>query len=240
MKKCVTLILLSLILISTFGQNTKECAKSPFNASIELTTKYMWRGLEYGTSPAVLPSLNFSSGGFNAFVMGAYTWDGSHQEVDLGFNYNLKALTFGVLDYYYPSNVGENDNYFNLKNRNTGHSVETYLTIASEKSPAYVTISTFIFGNDKKFNGCQAYSSYAEIGYTHTFNDNKNISLAIGAALNKSFYTDYEKGFNIVNIAIKYVTALKFGNFQFPISTSYIINPYREKSYFTFSTYFGF
>ena len=200
----------------------------------------MWRGLEYGTSPAVFPALNYSTEGFNAFVMGAYTWDGSHQEVDLGLSYTHKALTLGAVDYYYPSNVGENDNYFNFKNRDTGHSVETYLTIAPEKAPVYLTFSTFVFGADKKLNGNQAYSSYAEIGYTHTFNNDNNLSLALGAALNKSFYTDYEKGFNIVNIAVKYATAFELGNFKLPVSASYIINPYREKSYFTFSTYFGF
>ena len=239
MKKRLATILLLFISVLVYGQEKVE-KNNPFSASIELTTKYMWRGLEYGTSPAVFPSLNYSTSGFNAFVMGAYTWDGSHQEVDLGLSYTHKSFTLGAVDYYYPSSVGENDNYFNFKNRDTGHSVETYLTIAPDKTPVYLTLSTFVYGADKKLNGSQAYSSYAEIGYTHTFNDDNNLSLALGAALNKSFYTDYEKGFNIVNIAVKYATAFELGKFKLPVSASYIINPYREKSYFTFSTYFGF
>lgn len=240
MKKTITLILLLLFSICTFGQDTPKNAKSPFNVSIELTTKYMWRGIEYGTSPAVFSSLNYSTSGLNAFVMGAYTWNDSHQEVDLGLSYTYKALTLGVADYYYPSNVGENDYYFNFKNRNTGHSVETFLTILPEKTPIYLTLSTFVYGADKNLNDNQAYSTYAEIGYTHNFNDDNNLFLTLGASLNKSFYTDYKKGFNIVNIALKYATAFNFDKFQIPVSVSYIINPYREKSYFTFSTYFNF
>lgn len=241
MKKIFSLILLFIIISkSAYGQNNKNLKDSPFGASIELTTKYMWRGQEYGTSPAVFPMLSYASNGFNAFAMGAYAWDGSHQEIDLGLSYTHKAFTIGAVDYYYPTNVGENDKYFNLKNRETGHSVETYLTIAPEKIPVYLTLSTFIFGADKDLKNDQAYSSYAEFGYSHAFNNDNNITLALGAALNKSFYTDYERGFNIVNIAIKYATAFTLGNYKLPVSASYIINPYKEKSFFTFSTYFGF
>lgn len=54
---------------------------SHFTASLELQTKYVWRGIEYGTAPTLFPSLSYSTAGFNAYVMGGYSWNGSHSEV---------------------------------------------------------------------------------------------------------------------------------------------------------------
>lgn len=76
---------------------------SPFSASLELSTKYMWRGIEYGTAPTVFPMIGYNTHGFNAFAMGAYAIDGSHQEVDFGVSYTASEFTIGVSDYYYPS-----------------------------------------------------------------------------------------------------------------------------------------
>ena len=76
---------------------------SPFSASLELSTKYMWRGIEYGTAPTVFPMIGYNTHGFNAFAMGAYAIDGSHQEVDFGVSYTASEIAIGVSDYYYPS-----------------------------------------------------------------------------------------------------------------------------------------
>lgn len=212
---------------------------SNFTLSLEFSSKYMWRGIEYGDAPVAFPMLSYSNKGFNAFAMGAYVFNGSHQEVDLGVSYLCKYFCVGLSDYYYPSSVGEKDSYFELSNRLTGHSVEAYFTFVPQKIPLWLTLSTYVYGADKKLNGSQAFSSYAEVGYTYNFNNNNALSLVLGANLNKSFYTDYEKGINVVNITLKYATSFKFGSFKLPVSASYIVNPFKEKSFFTFSLYFN-
>lgn len=237
MKRFIFLCILGILPIFAFVHAQKK--HSPFTLSLELSSKYMWRGIEYGNAPVAFPMLSYNYKGFNAFAMGAYSFNGSHQEVDLGISYYYKGLNIGLSDYYYPSSVGTNDKYFELSNRSTGHSVEAYFTYTPNKVPLWITLSTYIYGADKNLNGNQAFSSYMELGYTHNFNENNALSLALGANLNKGFYTNYEKGFNIVNIALKYATSFKFGQFKLPVSASYILNPYREKSYFTFSLYFN-
>ena len=123
--------LLMLLLITAMAANAEESLKeSPFSASLELSTKYMWRGIEYGTAPTLFPMIGYNTHGFNAFAMGGYAIDGSHQEVDLGVSYTASEFTVGVSDYYYPSSVGEKDQYFKLSNRETGHWVEAYATWA--------------------------------------------------------------------------------------------------------------
>lgn len=235
--KILILLLFSFVAITINAE--EKLKESPFSASLELSTKYMWRGIEYGTAPTVFPMIGYNTHGFNAFAMGGYAINGSHQEVDLGVSYTAKEFTVGVSDYYYPSSVGEKDGYFKLSNRETGHWVEAYATWAGTKIPLWVTVSTYIFGADKNEDGKQMYSSYAEVGYTHSFTDDNKISLCVGANLNKSFYTDNESGFSIVNVNAKYSTAFKFGSFKLPVSASYVLNPYRNKSFFTMSLYFG-
>lgn len=223
---------------SLFAQDSTKVS-SPFLVSLELSTKYMWRGIEYGTAPVACPMLGYGYKGFTAFAMGAYAVNGSHQEVDLGVSYTVSEFTVGVSDYYYPSAVGEKDGYFKLSNRSTCHWVEAYATWTGERIPLWVTLSTYVFGADKNEDGKQMYSSYAEVGYTYSFNDNKSLALCVGANLNKGFYTDCQSGFNVVNISAKYNTAFKFGSFRLPVSASYILNPYKNKSFFTLSLYFG-
>lgn len=212
---------------------------SPFGLSLELSTKYLWRGIEYGDAPIAFATIDYGHKGFGAWIMGAYAFNGSHQEIDLGITYSTKWFTIGVSDYYYPSAVGNNDRYFDMDNHTTGHWGELYVTATPFRFPLWATVSTYIYGADKKPDGRQAYSSYAEIGYTYMFMEKNAISLAIGANLNKGFYTDYESGFNVSNITLKYATAFSLGNFKLPVSASVMYNPYRDKCFFSFSAYFN-
>ena len=239
MKRFFILVVSLVALIPSLFANDSTKVASPFSASLELSTKYMWRGIEYGTAPTVFPMIGYNTCGFNAFAMGAYAINGSHQEVDLGVSYTVSEFTIGVSDYYYPSSVGEKDKYFKLSNRSTGHWMEAYATWNGTKIPLWITLSAYIFGADKNEEGKQMYSSYAEIGYPYSFNEYNSMALCIGANLNKSIYTDYQSGFNVVNINAKYSTAFKFGSFRLPVSASYILNPYKNKSFFTMSLYFG-
>ena len=94
--------LLMLLLITAMAANAEESLKeSPFSASLELSTKYMWRGIEYGTAPTVFPMIGYNTHGFNAFAMGGYAIDGSHQQADPGVSSTATQFTVGVSDYSY-------------------------------------------------------------------------------------------------------------------------------------------
>ncbi len=238
MKKLLSFIIISLVL--PFSAMAREKGESPFSASLELSTKYMWRGIEYGTGPVAFPMISYDHKGLNVFAMGAYAVDGSHQEVDFGLSYSFgEYATIGFSDYYYPTAVGAFDRYFDYDNASTGHSTEVYATLTPFKLPFWLTLSTFVYGADKNIEGRQAFSSYAELGYTFAFNEDNDLSLSAGAALNESFYTNYTHGFNVVNLAVRYATSFKLGNFVLPVSASYIFNPFMGKGFFTFSLYFN-
>ena len=99
MMKQVILSTLVLIVSNSFVfANDSTKVQSPFTASLELSVKYMWRGIEYGTAPTLFPMIGYGYKGFSAFAMGAYAVNGSHQEVDLGVSYTASEFTLGLSD----------------------------------------------------------------------------------------------------------------------------------------------
>lgn len=230
-----------LFLFILCGLLSRAQLTSNFHLSLGIQSKYMWRGIEYGTSPVLFPMLNYEYKGFNVYGMGGYAIDGSHQEVDLGISYSIKGFTFSINDYYYPTAVGKDDQYFNFKSKETGHWFEGCIQYSPEYLPFWMLLSTYFAGADKlPTTHKYAWSSYLEVGGHYDFNDENQLLLSIGTALNKSFYNDYVHYFSVCNIELKYAHTFTFKKFTVPVSTSYIINPLREKSYVAFSAGFKY
>lgn len=248
MKKII-LALLALMSINAYSQTEakeeinnwgSKLRQSNFHLGLDAQTKYLWRGMEMMTensSPVLFPSLSYSNKGFYVYAMGGYSLNGKYAEVDLGISYTWKWLTIGFNDYFYPAISSPKDNYFDWNKRTTGHWLEGVITIAPEKIPAYLTVSNFFYGADKTSDGKQAYSTYVELGTYYDFLENNKLSLAIGAACNKSCYNGYEHGFSICNVELKYTYNVVFKRgWSFPLNVAYIINPVYEKSFVNFST----
>lgn len=221
-----------------------KMSQSDFHLGVDLQTKYLWRGMEmipFNSTPVLFPHLSYQYEGLYVYAMGATSLNGNYAEVDLGVSYTWKWLTVGVYDYYYPNVNGTNDKYFNFNKNTTGHWLEAAVTFAPEKIPAYLTVSNFFYGADKTLDGKQAYSTYVELGTYYDFLESNRLSLALGAACNKSCYTGYESGFGICNVELKYTYTVAFENgWSIPLNVAYIINPVREKSFINFSTSFAF
>ena len=225
-------------------ENASSLRESNFHLGVDLQTKYIWRGMEMMTedaAPVVFPQLNYQTGGLFAYVMGGYAINGKYSEVDLGVSYTHKWLTVGLNDYYYPTTTTPGDVYFNFKGRETGHWLEGVVTIAPEKVPASLTVSNFFAGCDKKADGKQAYSTYAELGGHYDFLHDHQLALAVGAAFNKSCYNGYEHDFSVCNVELKYTYSLPLKNdLTLPLSVAYIINPVYEKSHVNLTMSFAF
>ena len=242
MKKTFCIAALSIVCIAGLAQGMVK-RESNFHLGLDLQTKYIWRGMEMMTedaAPVVFPGINYSVGGFYAYVLGGYAINGKYSEVDLGLSYTYKWFTVGINDYYYPTTTIPDDWYFDFKNGTTGHWLEAAITIAPEKIPVYLTVSNFFYGADKDSGGKQAYSTYAELGGHYDFLNDHCLSLALGAALNKSCYNGYAHGFGICNIELKYTYNVSIRDFTLPLSAAYIINPVYNKSHVNFTASFAF
>lgn len=242
MKTIVLAIALCFGFTATHAQESEK-PESNFHLGVDLQTKYIWRGMEMMTeesAPVVFPCLNYSNNGFYAYAMGGYAINGKYSEVDLGLSYTYKWLTVALNDYYYPTTTVPEDQYFNFKNKETGHWFEGVVTIAPENIPAYLTVSNFFAGADKNLEGKQAYSTYAELGGHFDFLNDHSLALAVGAAFNKSCYNGYAHNFSVCNIELKYTYNVAMKNFTLPLSVAYILNPVYEKSHVNFTASFAF
>ncbi len=221
--------------------------KSPFGFGLDIQTKYVWRGMEMmpeESAPVLFPSVNYSWKGLYVYFMGGYAINGKYAEVDAGVSYTLKDFTFGIYDYYYPTVDSKEDKYL-AEGKHTGHWLEASLTYAPAKIPFWATLSNFFYGADKymdsKGKEKQAYSTYLELGTYYDFLHSNRISLAAGAAFNKSCYNDYEHDFSIVNLELKYTYTVQFkSGWELPLNVSYIYNPVFDKSFVNFTANFAF
>ncbi|WP_455587185.1 hypothetical protein [Bacteroides sp.] len=208
--------------------------KTFFYTSLELNTKYVWRGTPFGDAPTIFPSIGLQYKNIAFSATGGYAFNGSHSEVDLFFTYNISDFTFGLGDYFFPIENETRNQYLNYKSKETPHTIEAYITYNSRKLPIWITASTYVYGNDRDKNGNNYYSSYVEFGYYWKLSENNKLSLILGLTPMEGFYSDK---FNIVNTAVKYDSVVLLGKYKIPISGSFILNPNTEKVFLSLSVY---
>lgn len=164
------LFVLTFISCQVNAQDVKEKKiKFPFklNVGADLMSRYVWRGLDYGASPSIQPTMSFGIGNFEIGYWGAIALTNNYIETDLYAKYSFKGFSVTITDYYIPSLASDvNDSrYSYCKNYNkidydtisgenldkfTCHSVEATLQFKGpEKFPISVTVGTYIYGNDK-------------------------------------------------------------------------------------------
>lgn len=219
-------ILLVCVPALAFAQEEKE---SSFYVSADLVSRYVWRGSACGNAPAIQPEIGYSYGNFNVYLWGSADVKDSYREMNIGVSYALGDFTAEIVDYYYPY---KGTDFLNFRNSSTTHQAELMLTYEPEAFPLHVMVGSYIYGDDKKENGKNAFSTYAEIGYTHEFNEKNSMGVLAGASLNKGFYTDYTKGLSLVNLAAGYTRIFTLWDYQLPASAEFVYNPYIDKSYF--------
>lgn len=229
--------LLSLVLVlmsslwSLSAQQMKSAPISPWSIDLELASRYIWRGLEYGDAATFFPKIAYTHGNLQVYALGSTGIDGSYKEANLGLKYRLSRFTFALVDSYSPTHWGKKDTYLDLKPQSTRHALDMRVLYEPESLPLSFFGSCFFYGNDRLEDGRQAYSTYFELSYYKSFSPEQHLSLSLGATPFKSFYTDYRSGAAWVNLTLQYRVDFKLGSLALPMSVSYTLNPQREKSY---------
>ncbi len=230
-------IFLLVMITVPVGLCAQDSDKGEAYVSVDLASKYMWRGVGYGDAPAIMPTVGYSKGNFEVYTWGAFTFDDSYKEVNIGVSYTLGNLTVELVDYFYP---GDGADFLCFKNSTTTHSVEAIATYEMEMLPFHISVGTIVYGDDKKENGNNAFSTYAEAGYTHEFNSKNTLAAVAGFSVNKGFYTDYTRNFDLVNLSAAYSRVCTIKDFEFPVTAAYTYNAYMDKSWFNVVFSFSF
>lgn len=228
MKK--NIVIRSLILFSSFS----SFAQLKFGT--DFYSRYIWRGLDFGDSPALQPSLSYTLGGLTVGAWASYafpTMAATYSENDLYLSYTYATKSIGSFslicnDYYLPS-VGIPFGYFKPTDSNpvAAHTLEGGLSYSgAEKFPISLALYTNISNDPDN-------SAYIQASYPFTVDD-ATLTLTTGFVPSKSIYYATSKG-GIINFGITAAKTVALSDrFSLPINVSYVSNPTQDKTYLVF------
>jgi hypothetical protein len=210
----------------------------------DIMSRYIWRGTDYGDSPSIQPTLAVTINNFEIGCWSAIATNNNYKEIDIYAKYTLKKFSITLTDYYIPFANGvsssPDNRYFVYGNKKTAHTLEASLQYkAGEKFPLWVTGGIFFYGNDKRWgynttkdnNETTYFSSYLEMGYTFTKNEN-SADVFVGFT---PYAGAYGSKLGFVNIGVTGTKNIKItDSYELPVKASLIFNPQTSAAFFAF------
>lgn len=237
MRMRFTFLLFSMVLSAMVlkAQDSQEdTLHSKINVSADIFSRYIWRGLDFGSAPSVQPTLEYAHKcGLTVGYWGAFNFTGTYNEIDLYLTYGIKNFEITATDYFFPVSgvpVFSTQRYFNYNNSTTGHGFEGSLKWkGTEKFPLALQVGTFFYGADKNNQGDQNYSTYIEALYTLEKKAGK-LDFFMGFTPQKGLYGNT---MGVVNMGVTSYRDIKItDDFTLPMQVSVIANPQVSNIYF--------
>ena len=179
-----------------------------YNAQATVQAAYLWRGLYCGAFN-LQGSANVGYGGLYLDMwwnIGTTDWSFRtfQPEVDFSLGFSRWGLDVYLL-YIYNFNCGFFD-FTNYPDHGNRLELNVRYTVSS-KLPLSILWATRVAAADSYVNAMgdtvRAYSSYAEISYTHHFPYDISLYGAIGITPWRSVYTHYQRDFAVQNIELR-------------------------------------
>lgn len=212
MKKLLILMVGVLFLVETRAQE--------LSVSVDFVNRYVWRGVEYGSSPSIQPTIEFSKGIFTIGAWGAYATSstegaGYYAEADLYASLSFEnGLSIGITDYYYPGT-----SWFEFEDETSSHALELNMGYAIGK---FSLGGNYIFNDSRYGAGAEGGDLYFELGYA-----SGPFSAFLGGG--DGWHTT-DGSFQVCNMGIGAEKELKITDtFSIPLSGSVILNPNTEQ-----------
>lgn len=212
-------------------------AESPIkvNGTANIQSAYLWRG-EKVCEVNFNPILEASVGGFTAQAFAYLPFDGSYKEIDLDFFYTLGPWSLHLADYFIRfANSPIKENYFDFRKPSTNHIMEAILCYAPSSVPVEAKWFTFFYGDwlpePDGSRGKPTFSSYLELSAHHDFDQWGRGAFVLGSCIFKGPYTAYTKDFAVIHCELRYTKTLEAGPVKFPLSVSYLVNPYARTTF---------
>jgi hypothetical protein len=207
------------------------------NGGADFVSRYVWRGMEFGSAPNIQPNLALTYKGFEFGFWGSYGMNNNEfaseeSDIYLTYSYPLDSdivMSFYATDYYYP-NDGKGWGNFNDYNTASGggaHMVEVGFSLSG---PAGFPLGLSAYCN--VFND-PGHNIYFQADYPFAFGETE-LNFFIGATGGSQKNPDYygTDKFAIINMGIEIGKNVKLSEtLSIPASISYSMNPRLEKSY---------
>jgi hypothetical protein len=235
-KGLLTFAVLLLTIGSTFGQ---------FKYGADFYSRYVWRGVDYGNSPAIQPSITYTTGGLSLGFWGSYALTQSagttYSENDFCASYTLGlqksgSITACFTDYYMPYAGIRFGNYKPNEDSHSG-AAHTLELGASYTGPEKFPVSLAFYAN---VSNDPDNSTYIQASYPFTVNETTLTLIAgLTTTKNSAYYGTTDAGFINVGINVAKTIAIT-DKFSLPVNVSYINNPTLDVSDIVFGVGFTF
>lgn len=216
----------------------------------DLMSRYIWRGIDFGNSPAIQPNIAFTWQGLCVGAWGSYSISpaldyngglGTYAETDFYISYTHQYFTLMFFDFFLPNPYTPNFNnkYYDFDNVSTGHAVEASLSFnGTETFPMQLMVGTLIYGADKNDKGENNFSTYAEVNYNFALKSMKmNLKPFVGASFKESNWYGEKPG--VINMGLTAKKELPITSvYSLPLQLSLITNPNAQTMYFVFGITF--
>ena len=215
-KKVRRLFVLALAIVlfptSSFGQS--------FSVGADFMSRYVWRGVDFGESLSIQPTLEFSAGDFAIGSWASYSIaaDGAGaNEHDLYLGYSFGGFYFGVTDYYFPGPGALAFSNFDSDGAGA-HWIELNASVGgTDDFPLSISGNIFVHNDTQN-------SIYLEIGYPFTVED-VDLGVALGIVPQESaFYGTSSFGITVLGLSASKEVPIT-DTFSIPLSVMYAINP---------------
>jgi hypothetical protein len=235
----------------------KNGSTATFGVGADLVSRYIWRGADYGNSPAIQPAVSFSVSGFKAGFWGSYGFGqydkqindsttvnmGHYAEFDMSISYTAKGFTLMATDYFVPNPLSPNsgNKYYDFNKNSTGHTIELCLSWAGpEKFPIQLFAGTLVYGADKGKDstgvygtgGKNNYSTYFEAAYQFNVKSFGVKPFVGGIPFGSAWYGPYG---GIINAGLTISKSIVISkDYALPVFGSVITNPQAESVFLVF------
>lgn len=219
LKSCIV-VLCMLAGISNVHAQDESVSGFSWSGNVDLMSRYVWRGQQYGTGPSIQPGLSASWKNFTIGSWGAYELVASGtQETDFYISQTAGPFTFSIWDYWNYTEGGETD-FFNYSKNTTSHLLEAQVQVSgNEKFPFTLSGNYFFYGADL------SKSLYLELLYEKSINDMDLLFFA-GYQAKGTYYAEKAA---FVNLGCTFTKPLApNGRYTLPLSLSLIVNPDRQ------------
>lgn len=242
-KSVISLAAAALILITTFAMTpqTTQAQELSIEPSATITSRFIYRGLDLGSSPQVQPSIAFNYGDFNFTLWGSHplslTPDGSdYKEVKFWMNYTFDLGNF-TLTPQIENHFNANADLFDFDEDTTTHVFQASVRAAAKGDVAPDFLLGYAFWGAEGFEP----TLYLEAGVNFSVGDTGLRAFLSGQYSEEGGFVDlgYEGDFVFNQLGLSATRHLRISDsISVPMSVLVAINPKTERAFTAFSISF--
>lgn len=210
--------------------NTWTTLLGQTKAGVDVYSRYIFRGSDYGDALSFQPSLTYVLGDLSVGLWGAYAEKGLYSEADLCVTYVVGPATVYLTDYYIPT-LTPGVPFFNYNLKGSGaHVVEVGAGYTGPETMPF-SVSGYINVLGDTLNSIYIQASYPLLS---------DLSLTIGLSPSKGIYTSPSSlhpasGAGLVSVGFIGTKTIKVSeDFSIPFNVQYIMNAYSETAFLIF------